>query len=492
MQTETLTFQQVKDFPYPLNVIEADKIFSAIDINTVNPMFIEDVKSLQEKIERPVFIMDGINEHALKHGQALINKYPNILIIALPNIEHCVLNQFGDTTLFKYVFNDYHILQNLVNQPVAIHNNLNSLKDSKNEGYYIEDCNNIATKGYNLYGESNGIGRTKQIVAFNKNYIEFRFPIVHRDTDNQYKLVVRNEIFPIMTSFYECNKDLFNMTKEEYAIKQKANFLIQFIGNMFTERKRNIKREISANNQTIREIYQRIYKLETEIGEKSAYLRSLATKDARQIRDFYNPENVTNILKNLISKGQYTDIRFNYPTIVADTDDIYVESHGKKYLIGQFEIRIDMTNRVILFYNTTNNQEIEEDTSYQHPHISNHNACFGNFKEHINKQLMDNDIPTLLQTLMTFLKEYNDGRYGGAPYVLVERYWGDEDDWNEDYQLPTRDPRCIERIRREGQRRHPNFTVNGNDECSECGSTIHDCVDDDNCNRNPETGEFNE
>lgn len=98
-------------------------------------------------------------------------------------------------------------------------------------------------------------------------------------------------------------------------------------------------------------------------------------------------------------------------------------------------ITIDFANTTIKLVNSTRQYIANERDQeiYDHPHVSRGYACFGNYKNEIYKLLEKQDYIDLLTMLMVFLREYNDGRYGGRPYVTI-KHWE-----NDTMSVPTPD-----------------------------------------------------
>lgn len=501
MQSQTLSPTDIVTFQYPLHSASDRQVFYACDMNSLNPKFKEDINTIQAIIERPVIVIDGINLSAIEHANELLKTLPNLFVIILPNIEAVLSDYFGDKTFFSYTLDGHRDVIKLytmqLNQITA-----NAEKLVKNNLSLIYDKAGIGEEFLNFYGRIGGNASnpaTRKLVVWAKNYIWFYSNIFSSEMISGEYERCGKYILDLFEKYYDTNRDIFTMTPDQLKLRQIAKEMSQYIGYLFSERKSNLKQKLKDNNRAIREIYERACRLERENSDTATIIRSLSTKASKETKEFWTVEAVQKNIEPILGEKKYKEINCNYPLIVVETDDIYVESHKKKYLIGKFKIDINLLECKITFQNQTKPYDAGEQTIYDHPHILNGVACFGNYKEHINKMLVDNDIVTLLQTLLVFLQEYNDGQYGGAPYVMVERYWGEPGDWNTEFQLPTLDPRTIERLaRRERQAaqsntttRHPNFTVDGDDECSECGLSIHECVDNGDCDRNPETGEWN-
>lgn len=447
---KTLTFSDIVSFEYPLLTV-ADNVYMLHDRSQFRDSVIELIAEFQKKIERPVIIMDGMNEPALLQQHILINSYPNLFFLIIPNQETVLMNTLGDdANWWTKTGND---------SQAYLMNQWQYSMDKNHAGYLKEEHLEYKVDAYdNFYKLSGNRSLARKLIyrGFkNSMWVAFNY-FTNLCDERTNKLMVDYTLNRYYDSFYSLYKDYFALSKEERTIRNVAKKFHNFLTNRFDASKYRIKSEIKNTQKTIREVYRRANTLEKEISDKSVLLRSLSSKGAKELKEFYNEKNLADNLKSIISAGKYTDIIFTDNHIVATTDMIEIDSFGKKYKIGRFQININCEERELFFdnldYTKHHNHDEDSDTTYEHPHISNRVACFGNYKEHINKALVDGDYLFVLNTLIIFLKEYNDGRYGGAPFVMLEKYWGAEEDWNSDYELPTLDPRCIERVQQAANR----------------------------------------
>lgn len=510
---KTLTFEDIVTFPYPLHKIN-DNLFMFHDRSQFRDSVIELISEFQQRIERPVVIMDGLNNLAIDEQTKLIQQFPNVFFLMIPNQDASNLGTFSEDSNW-WSFTGRDSSQYLINQWKYFIENTSS--------YLMEEREDYEYNNYQALVKVTGIKNSARKLLSRgwKNSLAVLVNSFTNIVSEETNLtMVKFILDSYWSNFYVSNKEYFNLSKEERAVRNIAKKFNYFIVNRFDKNKYRIKNEIKSHQQTIREIYRRANTLEKEISDKNILLRSLSSKITKEIKEFYNEKNLADNLKTLIASGKYTDISFGENTINAITDMIEIENHGKKYKIGKFCITISCDEREIFFENLDfpkhhNNSE-DSETTYEHPHVSNKIACFGNYKEHINKALVDGDYLFVLNTLIIFLKEYNDGKYGGAPFCMLEKYWGEEGDWNHEFALASRDPQCIRLVEESANRRrnysarmlerinqhrasYPDqYTNLGDSECPNCTESEGEryaaivCYANENCDRCSECGHFSD
>lgn len=119
-------------------------------------------------------------------------------------------------------------------------------------------------------------------------------------------------------------------------------------------------------------------------------------------------------LNTVTDISHITGIRFEDDKIVAHTDTIYVvtrlrgETEDTKFLIGDFDIKIDLVNNEVRMINTTNKRKSYWSGQDNAPHVRNSGqACWGNVDATVAQLLSSAEVKALLSVVVNYLESVN-------------------------------------------------------------------------------------
>lgn len=225
-------------------------------------------------------------------------------------------------------------------------------------------------------------------------------------------------------------------------IRKQSEGYIGFVLNTQAALKNNVENAIKGKQMDMQSQYRAIVRLERELQDLGASLRSIIAKNSKFNKVFLSHDIVFNNFVNLITPDGYKKFEFAGSDLIAHTQEISLESHGKKYKIGEFRIVIRLDGS-ITFKNMTNRKG-SQDTYYDHPHVKNEIACLGNIKEYVPRMLNEGEYIDLLALLLNYLKSYANGyETSEAPWCKVERYWGLPSDYCPDCDRASLACKCL-------------------------------------------------
>lgn len=98
------------------------------------------------------------------------------------------------------------------------------------------------------------------------------------------------------------------------------------------------------------------------------------------------------------------------------TDTITIDYQGSTYLIGKFDLQIDIPQGHIWLRNVKNASQYRE---FDHPHIRDGYPCWGNTQGDVYQLLAERQIEMLVVLLLEFVRHFYPE---GAPYTTVENW----------------------------------------------------------------------
>jgi len=104
-------------------------------------------------------------------------------------------------------------------------------------------------------------------------------------------------------------------------------------------------------------------------------------------------------LEHLRSMPEVREVALENGCLTVFTHPIHVSYNGKRYLLGNFRIDLDLDGRDLRIVNLTNPYK-----SYDHPHIDMGRPCLGNLQEWIFQLLGERQFATAAQLLVEYLK----------------------------------------------------------------------------------------
>ena len=225
--------------------------------------------------------------------------------------------------------------------------------------------------------------------------------------------------------------------------------------NALKEKIRDIQREISNH-------WLAINKRERELRDAQILFASIAKRLGKNKQDTDNSA-VTKMMAPLLTSGKYKKFEFTATDVKAYTGPIELTNYGKKYHIGEFKIKVAL-NGDVTFDNLTNTKE-----NYQHPHIMDTKACFGNIKEMVSTMILNFNFLPLFDLLHKYLMSYNEQ----GPYVKLEIMWGDRAvDWCDRCERPRANCSCV--------------VDTAANTCRRCHLNLNECT----CNRCPSSDQL--
>lgn len=117
-------------------------------------------------------------------------------------------------------------------------------------------------------------------------------------------------------------------------------------------------------------------------------------------------------LQRMNNTRSYTSITFTKTGIIATTSPISIDYNGKKYYIGKFEVKMGFDGTTLI-YNLDNRS-----STFDHPHVSNGQVCWGNFAGWIPKLIGSCEFDVALDQIFTFLCHYD----AASPYQKIENW----------------------------------------------------------------------
>lgn len=151
-----------------------------------------------------------------------------------------------------------------------------------------------------------------------------------------------------------------------------------------------------------------------ELERQHQQLRIYLLREQQQEHDPGAREDI--VFTNLLRMPQIKDIVFEDRLLVVTTHEIVVTYKRKKYPIGEFKIKINFPDGYTIFENIT--RKIGE---YDHPHVYNGSACYGNIYSEISRCLSTCEVGVLIPLLIQFLESVTEGDW----YTHVDR-WTEE------------------------------------------------------------------
>jgi hypothetical protein len=250
------------------------------------------------------------------------------------------------------------------------------------------------------------------------------------------------------------------LTKRALIDRRILDGYMYFMRNVKSNARNVYKSQMNTIENDIHTHYQAILKKEKELLDTSDLA---STVDKRMSKNKLDSDEVavSKMMEPLLSSEKYKLFEYTSSAMIGYTNLIKITYKNREYTIGEFKIVVDLTGK-ITFYNLTSRY-----LDYDHPHIHDRYACFGNIKETITDLAINYNFMMLFTLLYDYLNKYT--KLGGSrPFVHIG-WWGgfNESTWCINCDAPKTECIC------ENQ--------NATNVCPECHNHLENC----SCNRCP-------
>jgi len=120
-----------------------------------------------------------------------------------------------------------------------------------------------------------------------------------------------------------------------------------------------------------------------------------------------------NDTKKLEGSRMYENVSFQRNCVIGTTTPIYCEYDKKMYKFGKFEVILGFDGTVKI-----NSLWSDRGVSYDHPHVSSGNPCWGNMSGELPKRIAESEFDVAFVEIHTFLKSYDRNN----PYAKIDKW----------------------------------------------------------------------
>jgi len=261
-----------------------------------------------------------------------------------------------------------------------------------------------------------------------KNTMKWFPDIFTEKLDNKSKVLLTEKILEKFKVIYPMLLDptlekAFNIADIHTKFQQRIPRIMK---DFVMSRIRNAQRDMEVH-------FDAVQKREREIRADDKLYNSLPDKIDEKVVDL---KRATETVVRLLKSGKIKNINYGVNSLEIHTGKVGITNYKKVFMIGEFRITIELTGKVT-FKNLTN-PFVDSDKVYDHPHILNGTACFGNIVENVQKLISKGDFLNLIELLWEFLNTY----YEGDRYRCIEQGWGTKEDWCVKCNRPSRSCPC--------------------------------------------------
>lgn len=220
------------------------------------------------------------------------------------------------------------------------------------------------------------------------------------------KVILKNIIVDLFTNYYNFSLEEMKKKSEEQEVLNVINFLTSLASREADE----AEREVQRLNSRIRD-YENI--LLSCLNERKI---AMAKVEGLRVQSLKGAEGLNDELQKLIKinsiKGVSIDGREQ--EIVIHTEDIYINNAGKRYYIGEFDIRIQPMNCRVRFMNKNNCRRSYWGPKCHHPHVDQQGCpCWGNVGTAVRNYIQQNEFQALASLLIGYLESVNTSDAAG-------------------------------------------------------------------------------
>lgn len=195
--------------------------------------------------------------------------------------------------------------------------------------------------------------------------------------------------------------------KKEHNFKQAVSSAIESRVDEYRDR-------IQSNNSECENLQQQILNTRLQIETDTQALTALnGTKGQWIAKGHKEYKNLFHLIPNM-----YSSFRIEEDTLIATTNEVCITYDSYKYVIGEFDVHIDLKTGNLKITNETN-----KTSGYDHPHINNGNPCLGNIADGLIRMITEFELFGALQMIYNYLHSYN----ADSVYHKIEF-------WNPDYE----------------------------------------------------------
>ena len=256
-------------------------------------------------------------------------------------------------------------------------------------------------------------------------------------------------------------KNIIPKAIETLKEKKEHNFK-QAVSSAIESRVDEYKDRIQSNNSECENLQDQIRTTRLQIETDTQALTALnGTKGQWKVKAEKEYRNLFHLIPNMYSAFKIEDDK-----LIASTNEVCITYDCYEYVIGEFDIHIDLKTGDLKIHNTTNKV-----SGYDHPHINKGNPCLGNIADGLIRMITEFELFGALQMIYNYLHSYNPD----SVYNKIE-FWNPDYEDNESgrYESCHEDNsgyNCVEC----GDGDCP-FYENAYEDCNEYAS-LEDCID---------------
>lgn len=209
----------------------------------------------------------------------------------------------------------------------------------------------------------------------------------------------------VFGKFLELLRDLY-AEKDPYSERGRAKFLERLKGIANESRNNEIRQyqdNIRHDEENIRQYTEHItvtHRRILERREKIEVLQQMKDGSGKMVEQFeliLDHERIKNL--KLINNHEF---QFDVPDVIA------TDANGVRYYIGNFTIKVNMSNCSIKFTNNGNRRTSHWGRNCHHPHVSEHgDACLGNVSSTLAELNAHHEFYALALVCIDFLEAVN-------------------------------------------------------------------------------------
>ena len=225
----------------------------------------------------------------------------------------------------------------------------------------------------------------------------------------------------LLFSLLEENEELLEsilkniIPKAIEAVKEKKEHLFKMaVSTAIESRVDEYKDRIQSNNSECENLQDQIRTTRLQIETDTQALAALkGTKGQWIIKAQKEYKNIFHLIPNM-----YSSFRIEEDKLIATTNEVCITYDSYKYVIGEFDVQINLKSGNLKITNETN-----KTSGYDHPHINNGNPCLGNIADGLIRMITEFELFGALQMIYNYLHSYNPD----SVYNKIEF-------WNPDYE----------------------------------------------------------
>lgn len=195
-------------------------------------------------------------------------------------------------------------------------------------------------------------------------------------------------------------------TQEERQKKEYVTYRNQHI----EVQKDTLRNEVRQGENTIKDCQQKIVKAVRAMRDANEHLKLLS--NVENLESSYVEE--WEKLNHMPGVEQVTFDAEESVISVFLSEPIHIAHNEKVYDIGKFRIDIDSDNGNVTAHNLTR----QLGDTYDHPHVSDGDCCFGDISDGIAQLLGNYEYMALVTVMIRYLNSYNDDN----PYANIENF----------------------------------------------------------------------